>query len=267
MGTRSARLILFAAAALGAGAAGAEAFAVREAAPGVYVGPRPENDAAWSRLRDLGVRTVVGVEGAPPDAAAASALGMRPIHAPMGYGEVAPETLGVLTRVAEESPRPLYVYCHHGRHRGPAAAAIVCRAAGLLDAAGAEALLLASGTAADYVGLWRSVAGFEPPPRHTWPELLSRSTVGPLRLAMTHLDDAWSTIAAAPDNAQREAAIVVAREALRESRRAVSDHADLRRRFREAETLLDAVSARRPEASARFEAACGACHAAHRDAR
>ncbi|MEO0529752.1 MAG: hypothetical protein AAF266_04150, partial [Planctomycetota bacterium] len=186
-----------------------------------------------------------------------------------GYGAIPEEALDQLVAVARDCERPVYVYCHHGRHRGPAAAAIVCRAAGLLDRDGALELLRTAGTDPAYGGLWTSVADFDPTRTPaTTTRLVARSDVSPLRLAMGQLDRAWDTIQSDAPAAQREAAVAVARQALRESRRgAVAEGVSqsLLRDFDEALGRFEELAERRAGRIQHFDAACVRCHQQHRD--
>ncbi len=195
---------------------------IRPAAEGVFVGPLPSGDD-WKALRERGIQTVVGVDGLPPDVDAARTHGLRVVHIPIGYDGIDHHAAGQLTRVAHELPRPIYVCCHHGKHRGPAAAALVCRAAGLLDEAGAIQLLQGAGTDRRYAGLWRDVRRFQPLDNNAeLPELSPRSAVSPLRLAMSQLDRAWDAHQAAATDQQRRETHLLVREALKESRRAAA---------------------------------------------
>lgn len=242
-----------------------------EAAAGVYVGGAPD-ERLWAELEARGVKTVVGVEGVPPVAPTDLGSGVRLVHIPIGYDGVDPRAAGQLTRVAREAERPLYVYCHHGRHRGPAAAAIVCRAAGLLDESGAVDLLRQANTDPKYAGLWRDVAAYQPPPTDAdLPELTSASPTSPLRLAMCQLDRAWETVDSAETRDESRAAWVLVVESLIESRRAAEGgNADLvdrlQRALESAEDLEESDSD--PDSRARLERfgqRCHDCHATHRD--
>ncbi|MEM6655987.1 MAG: hypothetical protein AAF596_09305, partial [Planctomycetota bacterium] len=75
-----------------------------------------------------GVRTLVSVDGARPDVALAAEHGLRYVHVPFGYDGIPREARLALTRVARDRQGGVYVHCHHGRHRGPAAAVVVARA-------------------------------------------------------------------------------------------------------------------------------------------
>ena len=98
-------------------------------ADGVFSGARPRDEQDFAALAKMGVKTIVSVDGVRPDIEAAKKHGLRYIHIPLGYDTVDDRAVGSLTRVAREPLGPLYVHCHHGKHRGPAAAAIICLAA------------------------------------------------------------------------------------------------------------------------------------------
>ena len=112
----------------------------------VYLGSEPHGEEAFISLKKLGVTTIVSVDGATPDVELAKKHGLRYIHIPTGYDGVDEVATKALTRVAWEIKTPLYVHCHHGKHRGPAAAAIVCLASGTLTHDQAIGLMKTAGT-------------------------------------------------------------------------------------------------------------------------
>ena len=63
-------------------------FEISRAAEGVCYGPRPESPADWRALAERGVRTVLGVDGLPPDLELAVRHGLRVILVPLGYDGV-----------------------------------------------------------------------------------------------------------------------------------------------------------------------------------
>ena len=152
--------------------AGAEARAVsiegvenaRRVGPRLWSGGEPVGDTAFAALAALGVRTVVSVDGAQPDVEAARRHGLRYVHIPIGYDSVpadAAEELAALNVAAGEGG--VFIHCHHGKHRGPTAAAIVAMASGAWDGAAANAWQRSAGTSPEYAGLYRSVREFKPP--------------------------------------------------------------------------------------------------------
>jgi hypothetical protein len=72
------------------------------------------------------------------------------------------EELAKAVQVAEASG-PVYLHCHHGKHRGPTAAAVVCRALDGWSPEQAVDFLHQAGTAPDYAGLYRDARAFRPP--------------------------------------------------------------------------------------------------------
>ncbi len=136
--------------------------AVLRAGPRIYSGAVPVGPEAFQALAELGVTTVVCVDGARPDVDAAAAVGLRYFHVPIGYDGVDEGARAAIVRILEETEGPIFFHCHHGHHRGPAAAAVALRALGA-DADTARAFLVAAGTSPDYPGLWRDVASFTPP--------------------------------------------------------------------------------------------------------
>ncbi len=91
----------------------------------IYSGSSPEGQPAFMELNQLGVRTIISVDGAKPDVVAAKRHGMNYIHIPFGYDAVPRDKLLAFTLAAETVPRPIYVHCHHGKHRGPTAVAVM----------------------------------------------------------------------------------------------------------------------------------------------
>lgn len=134
-----------------------------QVASNIYSGSQPENETAFSALASLGIKTIVSVDGSKPDTELAHKHGLRYIHLPFGYDGIPTNRVIELSQVALTQPGPLYVHCHHGKHRGPAAVAVMCEAASGWSPDTAEAWLREVGTAADYPGLYRTVRAFKMP--------------------------------------------------------------------------------------------------------
>lgn len=133
--------------------------------PGLYSGGEPHGAAAFDALKALGVRTVLSVDGMKPDAEAARARGMEYVHIPVGYDGINASATERIAAVMHSRPGPVYVHCHHGKHRGPAAAAIawLCSTHAPASAETASELLREAGTDPKYDGLFASVRDFHPP--------------------------------------------------------------------------------------------------------
>lgn len=161
----------------------------------LWSGGQPKTARAFDALRDLGIRTLVSVDGALPDLESAESRGMQYVHIPIGYDGVPEDASAAIYRVMREAPKPVYFHCHHGRHRGPAAAAVAFRADIAADGVVAQEILTACETSPDYPGLWESVLRFQAPAEGAaLPELVSQAKVDNLAVAMAQLDRTWDRV-------------------------------------------------------------------------
>ncbi len=123
----------------------------------VYSGGLPDGAAGFEELRRLGIKTVISVDGAKPDVASAEKDGLRYVHLPHGYDGVPTDRAHEIARGLRDLPGPVYIHCHHGKHRSPAATAVACVEAGLIDKTQARVLLRLAGTGKNYRGLHKAV--------------------------------------------------------------------------------------------------------------
>jgi protein tyrosine phosphatase (PTP) superfamily phosphohydrolase (DUF442 family) len=130
----------------------------------LYSGSSPDGEEGFRSLQNLGVRTVLSVDGARPEVELARRYGMRYVHLPIGYDGVPRDQALRLARAVRDLPGPVYLHCHHGKHRGPAAAAVVRL---FLDpACGVETVfadMRRAGTDPHYVGLYAAPAALPRP--------------------------------------------------------------------------------------------------------
>ena len=91
----------------------------------LYSGSSPDGEEGFRSLQKLGVKTVISVDGARPDAATARKYGMRYVHIPFGYDGIPTQQVLRLAKAVRDLPGAVDVHCHHGKHRGPAAAAAI----------------------------------------------------------------------------------------------------------------------------------------------
>ncbi|MFN7138639.1 MAG: hypothetical protein ACK4UN_04820 [Limisphaerales bacterium] len=129
----------------------------------IYSGATPESDVAFLALKEKGVKTIISVDGARPDAETAAKFGMRYVHLPIGYDGISTNRQLELIKAAQDLPGPIFVHCHHGKHRGPAAAAIMCMGTEDWKATRGVAWLRQAGTATNYSGLYAVVEKFQKP--------------------------------------------------------------------------------------------------------
>jgi protein tyrosine phosphatase (PTP) superfamily phosphohydrolase (DUF442 family) len=156
-------------------------------------GAQPEGEEGFEELAALGVKTIISVDGAAPDLVNAKKYGMRYVHLPFGYDTVPPEQGVAIAKAIDELAGPIYVHCHHGKHRSAAAVAVACVMNGMIPPDQAEAVLKTFGTGANYDGLWQSAREARP----MEPEKLQavkvsyveKAPIPPLAEAMVHVDD------------------------------------------------------------------------------
>ncbi|MDC0325421.1 hypothetical protein OAM01_01540 [bacterium] len=161
----------------------------------ILVGGEPSGADAFAVLKRQGIKTIVSVDGATPNVELARQYGMQYVHIPIGYDGIDSKAALSLVRVAREFKRPIYVHCHHGQHRGPAAAALLCIAHDALTNEAAQIFMRQAGTSQDYAGLWRDVAQFRPPSDDVdLPELVEVAPVGDMASTMAKMDRAFDRL-------------------------------------------------------------------------
>lgn len=128
----------------------------------VVSGAQPEGEASFKLLQELGVKTIISVDGAAPDVEGAKKFGMRYVHLPIGYDGVDPTEGKAIAKAIQELPGKVYVHCHHGKHRSAAAVAVACVYNGELKPEQAELVLQIFGTGANYAGLWKAAREARP---------------------------------------------------------------------------------------------------------
>ena len=130
----------------------------------IISGGEPDDDPGFAAIAALGVRTILSVDGKSPDAEAAALHGLSYVHVPIRYRGISDDELLRISKAFRELPGPFYVHCFHGRHRGPAAAAV-----GRLVTDGASRLQSLAemrqwcGTSSKYEGLYQTIARAELP--------------------------------------------------------------------------------------------------------
>ncbi len=258
----------------------------------VFSGAQPQGDASFKALFDLGVRTIISVDGAKPDVEAARKYGIRYVHLPIGYDGVEPSQGKVIAKALDELPGPIYVHCHHGKHRSAAAVAVACIYNGTLAPSRSEEVLKTFGTGLNYTGLWKAARQARPLPPNILRELKvdfpETAKIGELAESMVqierHFDHVkliqragWTVPAAHPDlDGAHE--MLVLQEHLTESARlpsATTRPAKFQAMLgesRQAAQALAAILRTQPiknaaadRAFSRAGASCTSCHQAYRD--
>lgn len=161
----------------------------------IFSGAQPEDEDSFKALAALGIKTLISVDGARPDAASARKYGMRYVHLPIGYNGVTHEQGVAIAKALRELPAPFYVHCHHGKHRSAAAVAVACVYNGALAPEQVESVLYSFGTGANYTGLWRdarNAAPLDPAAIRKFDiTFVETAPIPPLADAMVAIDRHW----------------------------------------------------------------------------
>ncbi len=252
----------------------------------IYSGSEPHGEEGFESLHKLGVKTVVSVDGAKPNVELANKCGFHYVHIPIGYDGI-PQTAGeMLARLVKDGEGPFYIHCHHGKHRGPAAAAVACIASGETEGKDALHILERAGTSKGYAGLWRDVENYMPPVAGAeLPELVEVAEVNSFAAAMAQIDrsfdnlklcrDAgWATPPDHPDIVPAQEALLL-HEGLHEAGRNLEGPVDeqLKTWLAEADenavSLLASLRDERAEGAGEqfniLEQTCKQCHKKYRD--
>lgn len=133
-------------------------------ADAAYGGAQPEDAEAFDTLKALGVKTVISVDGAVPDVAAAEARGIRYIHLPIGYNGFDDARRLQITKALQvaEAAGPVYLHCHHGKHRSAGALGAGLVSLGRITPVQAFEHMKASSCSPSYKGLWAVVQNAKP---------------------------------------------------------------------------------------------------------
>lgn len=262
--------------------------------PAIVSGSEPGGEAAFGQLAAWGVRTILSVDGKVPDVEAAARHGMRYVHVPIQYSGIEAAQRLEIAKTFRELEAPFYVHCFHGKHRGPAAAAIgrVVRDGATRQQAIAEMRQWCN-TAPTYEGLYAAVAtGPLPSEEETAAsdfDFAPAHRVDGFRGAMVAIPRKWDLLKASrrrgwrddpahPDVVALEEArqlqgLFVQSGTLEESRTAPADFQGWLMEAAEASARLaqaldgrgDGWRLRAEEATAALGRTCASCHAAYRN--
>ncbi len=260
---------------------------VHDLGHGILCGGGPQGDAGFAALEAMGVRTLLSVDGMEPDLERARGHGMRYVHVPIGYDSVGTNALRRLAKAVSTLPGPFYIHCHHGRHRGPAAAAAVARSLHRWTAPQASAWLLLAGTDPRYGGLHRDATNAQPFPHDEIARIADplpeRTPVEPLVRVMVAVDQEFEALRSQRGNAfgpptEAEAATATRlSELFREAARldgSGTAGVELRHGLKEAaeeasRLAAQLLAARDPSVTEntfrRLTESCVRCHRRHRD--
>ncbi len=168
--------------------------------PKLARGASPEGDADFAALAAAGIKSIVTVDGAAPDVEAAKRHGIRYVHVPIGYDGISPSVSLELAKTFDQlAPSgPIFVHCHHGKHRGPAACGIALM---VIDGATNDDVIAdmkSAGTDPKYKGLYDTLRTYRKPTpeelaaaKADMPEVAPAGSRG---AAMAAIDHTWDNL-------------------------------------------------------------------------
>ena len=92
-----------------------------------YSGGRPNGEAAFQSLKELGITDLISVEDATPDFETAKRIGLSYQHIPVDRKLVQPKQIQAVAKAVASTTKPVYIHCVTGSNPGPAAIAILLR--------------------------------------------------------------------------------------------------------------------------------------------
>lgn len=92
----------------------------------VLYGATPVKESDFERLQTLGVRAIISVDGVSPKTVHALERSISYLHLPIGYGRIDDGRAMDLAKATKSLPGKIYIHCHYGQHRAPAAAIVAC---------------------------------------------------------------------------------------------------------------------------------------------
>jgi hypothetical protein len=128
-------------------------------APWLFSGSKPIREDGFASLQSLHVRTIVCVDGTPPELNIPEQIGIKTYHIPIKYGKLTSQQVFDIVTAVEIGRRRgnTYIHCHHGKHRSAVAAAISLISLGESTPEKMMPRMLVSETSALYSGLLESV--------------------------------------------------------------------------------------------------------------
>ncbi|MCJ8328411.1 MAG: hypothetical protein HRT89_01190 [Lentisphaeria bacterium] len=127
----------------------------------VYSGSSPKTEADFKALADLGIRSIISVDGAHPKLIPAKKYGMKYAHVPVDYSGIDREEAKNILAAFHQLEKPVYIHCHRGTQRGPTAAMLILKQYFEASQEKTLALMADIGTSKSYTGLYKSVAEFK----------------------------------------------------------------------------------------------------------
>ncbi|HYG75654.1 MAG TPA: hypothetical protein VEK08_11675, partial [Planctomycetota bacterium] len=158
----------------------------------VAAGPRVATAEQYRVLKDMGVKTLLSVDGTAPDGAACEALKIRGVHLPLGFAGFTTEQTRALARALRDLPAPVYVQAAEGT-RAYTASALALVVLGQIEPADAIGALKTAGVPS-LSALYSAVASARPDAQAAELNTIAfapHAPVSPLVQEMLQIDTIW----------------------------------------------------------------------------
>ena len=129
---------------------------LHQLSPDLWSAGEPVGEDAYAELAALGIKTVISVDGVAPNKELATKHDITIVHLPIGYDGISEQRSRELAHAMATMPRPIFVNCHHGKHRGPAALCVGAIGSGDISTQQALDYMKLAKTSPKYTGLWHA---------------------------------------------------------------------------------------------------------------
>lgn len=240
----------------------------------LFCGSAPASEAHFMYLESVGINSIISVDGAKPNLALAEKYGLSYIHIPFGYDRVEVEQQLKLAKAYQNLPKPVFVHCHHGKHRAPVGSAIILRNHSNESPNELVGLIELLGASKHYTGLYRTIQDSKRLDKNDWSKSVLREYESPSDLAeaMAGIDRLWDGVKKNNEFKEREHSRLLLQESFFELARA-EKNSILKEQYMEVDKnlrfLRDAMLTK-PEESIQLRiryisGLCKDCHRKNRD--
>lgn len=144
----------------------------------LYRGAQPQDAKGMLELKKLGVTTILSVEEPDqPEIDAARQVGINVINVPTEYSGIPADVVKSLVTRYREIDGTVYAHCHHGKHRGGTAGAILRMTFEGIPQLEAIQEMAELGCSKRYPGLYETVEKYRPDPAIAHRVLKSRAGI------------------------------------------------------------------------------------------
>ncbi len=202
--------------------------------PNIHSGSSP-NHSQLLVLAEMGIQTIISVDGPPPPEKYSHLEQINYIHIPVGYSTITDQQLSDIIsaiRLSQELKTGVYIHCHHGKHRAPVAISAALRSMNMIDLETSLDHVKKSGLADRYKGLKQAIHDAVPGKSLPSPRKL-RKAYPPEDIIenMSHIDKLFKKLKSAnkqnwpvtPDSNHEEIALLL-EEKIRELKRIQHDY-------------------------------------------